>query len=94
ACRVRAVRARRPHCSRPALADGGLERPGQPDVVRHLRLPAVLRLLQEEGREEDARGPPGRPVDRVVRESRGDGAGRAGDARVRPLGDPGEVRWL
>ena len=44
--------------ARPALGDDRLERPGQPDVLRHLRVPDVLRLLQEEGREADAGGAP------------------------------------
>ena len=45
-----------------AVGDDRLERPGQPDVLRHLRVPEVLRLRQEEGREADARGAPRRQV--------------------------------
>ena len=37
--------ARRPHCgSTDAVGDDRVERPGQPDVLRHLRVPEVLRL--------------------------------------------------
>ena len=47
---------------------------------------------QEEGGEADARGAPRRPVGGLQRVARGDGARRAGDARVRPVGDPAEGR--
>ena len=45
-----------------AVGDHRLERPGQPDVLRHLRLPEVLRLRPQEGREADAGGARGRQV--------------------------------
>ena len=44
--------------------DDRLERPGEPDVLRDLRVPEVLRLRQEEGREADARGAQRRPLGR------------------------------
>src|SRR5919205_103176 len=74
-----------------AVGDDRLERPREPDVLRHLRLPEVLRLPEGEGGEADARGAPGRPLGRQLRQPRGDGARRPGHARVRAVGDDGEA---
>src|SRR5664280_2597419 len=42
----------------PVLRDDRVERPGQPHVLRHLRLPAAVRLQPAEGHGVDARRPP------------------------------------
>ncbi|CAA9376713.1 MAG: ATP-dependent Clp protease adaptor protein ClpS, partial [uncultured Nocardioides sp.] len=80
----------RDHLPGQAVGDDRVERPGQPDVLRHLRLPEVLRLLRGEGPHADARGAQRRQVSGLDRVPRGDGARRAGDARVRSVGDDGE----
>ncbi len=78
--------------ARHPVDDDGLERPGQPDVVRDARLPHLLRLPEARGRAPHAararRGPRGRGD----RSARRDGAAHRGDARVRPLGDGGAAR--
>ncbi|CAA9395201.1 MAG: ATP-dependent Clp protease adaptor protein ClpS, partial [uncultured Nocardioides sp.] len=82
--------ARRDHLPRQALGHHRVERPGEPDVLRQLRLPDLLRLHQGQVREADDGGARGRTVGREHRHARGDGARRAGDARVRPVGHHGE----
>ncbi|CAA9397230.1 MAG: ATP-dependent Clp protease adaptor protein ClpS, partial [uncultured Nocardioides sp.] len=81
---------RRDHVPREALGHHRVGRPGQPDVLRDLRLPEVLRLRQGEGREADDGGPHRRQERGLHRHPRGDGARRAGHARVRPVGHHGE----
>src|SRR3954469_24691048 len=64
-----------------------LERPDQPHVLRHVRLPEALRLLAREGNAADAPGAQrgqGRRLERVAREGR---ARRSAPARARALGD-------
>ena len=65
--RGRAPRHRRVAQHRPAVAGHRLERPHQPDVLRDLRVPEAVRLLEGEGDQADARRAPQGPGRRVVR---------------------------
>src|SRR5674476_715333 len=77
---------------RSALDHVGVERPGQPDVLRDVCVPDVLWLLAGEGREAHARRAPegqGRGLERAARE---DGARYRGDAGLRAVGHVAEGR--
>ena len=54
---------------RPAVARHRVERPGEPDELRGVRVPAGLRVLAREGHEADARGAPRRQVGGVARDA-------------------------
>ena len=73
--------------ARQAVGHDRLERPGQPDVLRDLRLPEPLRLPASQGDQADARRAREGQGGGVQRHPRGDGARRRGDARLRPVGD-------
>ena len=73
------------------VGDDRVERPGQPDELRLLRLPDLLRLRRKKAEKlmlEVHNDGKSVVVERVPR---GDGARRPGDARVRPVGHDGEA---
>src|SRR5215831_4992308 len=73
------------------MGDHRLERPDQPQVLRHLRVPEGVRLRQAQGREAHARcASPGQGGG-VQRHPRGNGTGRRDPARLRLVGH-GEPR--
>src|SRR5215471_8482565 len=73
------------------MGDHRLERPDQPHVLRHLRVPEGVRLRPAQGREAHARRAPQGQGGGVQRHPRGDGEGRRDPARLRPVGH-GEPR--
>src|ERR1700748_2745477 len=75
------------------MVDDRLERSGQPDVLRDLRVRARVWLPEAEGGEADARRSPQGPGRRRERRARGGGAPPRGAARIRPVGHrpPGHV---
>src|SRR5690554_246290 len=76
------------HCARIPLGHPGLERPGQPDVLRVVRVPHLLRLHTRRSGTADAASSPRRKIGRRDRDPRRDGAPRGSHARLRAVGDP------
>src|SRR5690606_25529599 len=67
-------------------------RPRQPHELRRVRVPHPLRLLARGGRASHAARAPRGPRGGRLRPARGDGAPRAGHARLRPAGHDREGR--
>ncbi|CAA9211167.1 MAG: ATP-dependent Clp protease adaptor protein ClpS, partial [uncultured Corynebacteriales bacterium] len=74
-----------------AVGHPRLERPDQPDVLRHARPAEAVRLRPGEGDQAHARRAPARPRGGQLRLPGADGARRRPAARVRPLGHPAEA---
>src|SRR5690606_17137727 len=72
--------------ARSSLADGRVERPREPHELRRACVPGVLRVLACEGRTAHAGGASRGPRGGSRGPARADGAARAGDARLRPVG--------
>ncbi|CAA9240502.1 MAG: ATP-dependent Clp protease adaptor protein ClpS, partial [uncultured Acidimicrobiales bacterium] len=80
------------HADRRPVDRHRLERPDQPDVLRRLRLPEAVRVLQAQGHCADA-GRPREGAGRGVLRHPGRGRGRRlPPSRARPVGDHGEGR--
>ena len=78
------------HRRRGAVGDHRLERPGQPDVVRHAGLPEAARTPPAEGRGTDARRAPQGPGHRVRRSAGEDGGRRREAPGRRSVGNDGQ----
>ena len=86
----RSTRPRRGgRASRPALAGHRVERPDQPDVVRHLRVPEAVRLQPRQGHQAHARRAPQGPGRGQLRASRTGRARRLPAPRARAVGHHG-----
>src|SRR5664279_518787 len=73
------------------VAGHRVERPDQPDVVRHVRLPEDLRLLEGEGDQADAGRPPQGACRGLLGNPRAGRARRLPAPGARPVGHHGTV---